>query len=275
MKTFKFKVSKYFSGNVKLGEVLKKATNLEFSELADAAAKGAIWLQKSGKGKTLRVRSLHFETRPDDVISFFYDARILSYPELTDAYSLHETPHYGVWFKPAGVLPQGTQASDHTSLLRFVEKQRKKDVFLIHRLDRETAGLMLIGYSSQGAAHLGELFQKNKIKKTYQAIVLGEIEIGKSGTIDRSLDDKEAITHYKVLQSKKGQSLLEVTIDTGRLHQIRRHLDGISHPVIGDPKYGKGNKNREGLKLLAKSLSFEDPWEHKSVHFELEESLTI
>lgn len=275
MRTFNIQVSKYSKIKAKLGEVLHQATSLSFDVLADAAAKGAVWFQKKGKGKILRLRSLHVQVDPEDKLTLYYDPRILALPELKEAACLYQSTHYGVWHKPAGVLPQGTQTGDHTSLLRLVEKEHKKDVFLIHRLDRETEGLMVIGLTAEGATKLSELFQKNLINKTYEAVVKGEMKPGLKGTINESLDGKEAITHYEVLKAEKGMGHLSLKIDTGRLHQIRRHLDFIGHPVMGDPKYGQGNKNREGLKLLAKSLSFQDPWTRKPVEITLEKSLTI
>jgi tRNA pseudouridine32 synthase / 23S rRNA pseudouridine746 synthase len=275
MKTFTFKVSKYSSGKIKLGEVLQTATGLEFTDLAEAAAKGAVWHQKQSRGKILRIRSLHIEIDPNDSITFYYDKKILSLPELKDAECIADNTNYGVWLKTAGVMPQGTQAGDHTALLRLVEKKKKKDVFLVHRLDRETEGLMVIAYNSQAAGLLSELFLKNKITKTYQAVVKGELPKGSKQTINYSLDGKEAITHYEVLDVADGKSLLKLRIDTGRLHQIRRHLEFIGYPVMGDPKYGKGNKNRDGLKLLAKSLSFIDPWTKKTMDYELTLNLSI
>lgn len=275
MRTFNILVSKYFTEKTKLGEVLQKATSLNFEVLADAAAKGAVWHQRHGKGKILKLRSLHMQVEPADKITLYFDPRILAMKELTESQCLFETTHYGIWVKAAGVVPQGTQTGDHTSLLRFVEKQRKKDVYLVHRLDRETEGVMIVGYTSEGAAKLSDLFQRNKIQKTYEAMVLGEIEKGHRQTISASLDGKEAITHFESLGNAQGKSLLTITIDTGRLHQIRRHLDFIGHPIMGDPKYGKGNKNREGLKLLAKSLKFVDPWTRKEVVATLETSFTI
>lgn len=275
MRTFNIIVSKYFTEKTKLGVVLQKSTSMTPDVLADAAAKGGVWHQKGGKGKILRLRSLDILIAPEDKLTLYYDPRVLSFPELTEAKCLYETPHYGIWLKAAGVMPQGTQVSDHTSLLRYVEKFKKKEAYLIHRLDRETEGLMIIGYTSEGAAKLSDLFQRNKIVKTYQAIVKGEIERGHRQTISDSLDGKEAITHFEVLANGNGRSLLSVKIDTGRLHQIRRHLDIIGHPVMGDPKYGQGNKNRDGLKLLAKSLNFEDPWTRKRIEMTVEIDLTL
>lgn len=275
MKTFKAQVKKFFPQRTTLGDFLMKLTPLKPHELGDAATKGAVWIQRRGKGKILRIRSLKETIDPEDVIQFFYDPKVLKLPEVNNLEAIYEDENYGVWIKPPGVVPQGSQASDHASLLRYVEKVRNKEVYLVHRIDRETEGLMIVAYTSKAAAYFSDLFQKNKVFKVYEAVVLGEMERGHKETIKASLDDKEAITHVEVLDSQKGMSLLKVRIDTGRLHQIRRHLDFIGFPIMGDPKYGKGNKNRQGMKLVASELSFHDPWVNKLQSFKLPLKLSI
>ncbi|HXH32528.1 MAG TPA: RluA family pseudouridine synthase [Bacteriovoracaceae bacterium] len=275
MRIYKVLVEREFPKGTTLKEVLMKLVPLSEAVLADAAHKGAVWLQRGGKGKILRVRLLSEKLSPKDSIQFYYDPLVLKLPEVTDASCVYQNSNYGVWVKKAGVVPQGTQTSDHASLLRYVERVRGHEVFLIHRLDRETEGLMIIGYTSRAAGLLGDLFQKNQIKKEYGAVVLGSIPRGKKETITASLDDKVAITHFEVLDSSQGLSLLRIHIETGRLHQIRRHLDFIGHPVMGDPKYGRGNKNKEGLQLLAQYLSFKDPFDGDTKEWQLENRLTL
>lgn len=271
MKIYKQKVTQKQT----LGDFLLKITKLTPKELGDAAAKGGVWIQRKGKGKILRIRGLADELFTGDIVQLNYDPKVLKLPEVKHLDALYEDENYGVWIKPAGVVPQGSQASDHASVLRYVELQKKKEVFLVHRLDRETLGLMLVAYNSKAAAYLSDLFAKNAIKKEYEAIVLGTLTPGRKDTITASLDDKEAITHFEVIDSDERCSLLKVTIETGRLHQIRRHLDFIGNPIMGDPKYGKGNKNREGLKLVASSLTFQDPWLRKTQTFTLPEHLKL
>lgn len=275
MKTFKILVKKHFSQKVSLGEVLMKAADLSPSVLGEAATKGAVWIQKGGRGKILRIRLLKEVVSPNDLIFLYYDPKVLRHATVETLECVYEDHNYGIWIKPAGVVPQGSQSGDHASLLRYVEKVKDKDVYLVHRLDRETEGLMLIAYQSKAAAYFSDLFQKNKIKKIYEAIVVGSMPVGHRETISASLDDKEAITHVIVVDSQENRSLLQITIETGRLHQIRRHLDFIGHPVMGDPKYGKGNKNRQGLCLRAYALEFEDPWERKIKVFQLPTHLTL
>jgi tRNA pseudouridine32 synthase/23S rRNA pseudouridine746 synthase len=271
MKTYKLIAKE--SGQ--LSALLSSSSKLPHEKIAEACDKGAVWLQKGGKGKILRQRNASMALKPGDIVTLYYDPKVLSYPALKTAECLEETKHYGIWFKKAGVVTQGTQAGDHTSLFRYVELTTKKEPFLVHRLDRETEGLMIIAYTSEGAAKLSKLFQDNKVKKIYEAVVLGTLTPGRKDTISASLDDKEAITHFEVIDSNEKVSLLKVEIETGRLHQIRRHLDFIGNPVMGDPKYGKGNKNREGLKLLASSLSFMDPWEKKQKSWNMTHHLTF
>jgi tRNA pseudouridine32 synthase/23S rRNA pseudouridine746 synthase len=274
MKTFKILVGRLSPTGSTLGDVLAKVTKFDMKTLDEAAVKGAVWVQK-GKGKILRERKLARKLGPDETVTFFYDPKVLSLQSVETPRCLFENSHYGIWYKASGVVPQGTQTGDHASLLRAIEIIKNKEAYLVHRLDRETAGLMIFAYTADAAKRLGDLFQKNQIKKEYEAIVLGEMSMGEKGIIDVALEDKKAVTHYEVLDSKNERALLRVIIDTGRLHQIRRHLLHINHPVMGDPKYGHGNKNREGLRLLAKSLSFKDPWTTKTETYVLEQGLSL
>ncbi len=274
MRVYKSEVQRLFPTGATLGELLGKLSGLPEAAVAEAARKGSVWLQRAGRGKILRCRSTEEPLSPRDVVQFFYDPRVLKLPELEDAECVYENKNYGVWIKAPGVVPQGTQTGDHASLLRCVELKTGHEVFLVHRLDRETTGLMLIAYTSRAAALLGELFQKNLIKKEYLAVVRGSLPKGHTETIRASLDQKEATTHVEVLETARDTSLLRVHIETGRLHQIRRHLDFIGHPVLGDPKYGKGNKNRSGLQLYAVSLGFVDPWDGETKAWRMEPEVT-
>ncbi len=268
MKIYKSKVEKLFPQGTTLGEFLQKVSSLSLEKVSDAAMKGAVTLQRNSKGKILRSRDMRVKLSPHDIVQFTYDEKVLSLKVADGLASIYEGQHYSIWYKPAGMIAQGSASGDHTSLLRQVELKLKKETYLIHRLDRETMGMTVIGHTSEGARFLSELFAQNKVKKIYQAIVKGEIERGHAETISASLDGKEAITHIKSLGNKQHRSLLEVELETGKLHQIRRHLDFIGFPVMGDPKYGTGNKNRAGLQLLAQSISFIDPWDKTLKTFE-------
>jgi len=236
----------------------------KFKSIKSACEKGAVWIEDFKSKKKLRVRDWNSKINLEDKLFFHFDPKVLELPEILPPECLLDNKNYGVWFKEVGIVSQGTQFGDHTSLLRYLEKN-KKDVYLVHRLDRETSGLMIFAYNSQSAATFSRLFQNHSIYKEYRAIVKGEIPVGENRVIDANLDGKKAITKLTSLEIFNNQTLLKITIDTGRLHQIRRHLDLIGFPVMGDPKYGKNNKNKDGLKLLAYSLAFKDPWSANQV----------
>jgi tRNA pseudouridine32 synthase/23S rRNA pseudouridine746 synthase len=163
------------------------------------------------------------------------------------------------------MLAQGTQYGDHCSLVRQAELyfRPSREVFLVHRLDREASGLMLLAHSKDAAAKLSDLFQNSKIIKTYLVEVLGDLgKKGRQGSMDFALDGKPSHTEYKMKSylPETNTSIAEVVIKTGRLHQIRRHFEMLGFPVMGDPKYGTDNKNATGMKLSAVSLRFNCPF---------------
>jgi len=140
-------------------------------------------------------------------------------------------------------------------------------LFLVHRLDREASGLMVVAHTRQASAGLSALFTHGTVAKTYTVVVRGHTPV--SGTIDEPLDGKSAKTHYETLSydTDRNESTLKVRIDTGRLHQIRRHFESIGFPVMGDPKYGAKNKNSEGMMLMAAELAFICPLTRVPRHY--------
>jgi len=252
-------------------DFLASKTGLSKMKIKDAMNKGAVWIKK--KGRLARLRKATTLLQPGAHIELHYDGDLLSLvppkPSL-----ISDQVNYSVWLKPAGLMAQGTMFGDHCSLLRQSELffQMKRPVFLVHRLDREADGIMLIAHTKEAAAKLSELFQKKEIVKEYRVEVLGSLrEPGGKGTIDLPLDGKSAATDYEIISHDQGRNISTVSayIRTGRLHQIRRHFDMIGHPVMGDPKYGKGNKNREGMKLTAVSLKFRCPFSRREVEFRI------
>ena len=239
--------------------------------IKDAMGKGAVWLKRK-KGKELRIRRATASIKPGDTLSLFYDEAVLALTP-PQAECIDDRKHYSVWYKPDGILSQGTRYGDHCSLLRQAElffKPRRK-VFLIHRLDREASGVILIAHGKDAAGRLTHLFQKQKIVKRYRAVVLGNIAAEMpSGTIEKPLDGKAAVTEFAVedYNAETNTSSLHIVIRTGRKHQIRRHLDMIGFPVMGDPRYGKGNKNKEGMQLTAVALEFQCPFSGDHLKFD-------
>ncbi|MGV1099588.1 RluA family pseudouridine synthase [Thiovibrio sp. JS02] len=255
-------------------EILARHAGLSKGKIKDAMGKGAVWLH-SGKRGRKRLRRASTPLKPGDVLDFFYDPQLLVLLP-PSGQCLHDAGHYSVWFKPAGLLAQGTDYGDHCSLLRQVELHFRKarPALPVHRLDREASGLMLIAHDSGAAARLSALLQENRIEKGYRIRVKGK-PTEREGAVDLPLDGKEAKTSYQVTayDEKSDTATVEVRIATGRLHQIRRHFALLGHPVLGDPRYGRGNKNSAGLQLVAYSLAFRCPFSNKEIRVRLAEDL--
>ncbi|HSG03824.1 MAG TPA: RluA family pseudouridine synthase [Marinobacterium sp.] len=250
-------------------DFLAEKSGLSKQKIKDAMTKGAIWLKRHNKPRR-HLRRAKEVLQNRDRLEIFYDEALLS-RKVEGALCLHDASGYSVWFKPAGAVAQGNDWCDHLSIQRIAEQtlEPKRTAFVVHRLDRETAGLMLLAHSKGVAANLSEQFQKRDVTKHYLCQVRGETPL--SGEIDAKLDGKAAQTLYKRLSydSASNTSWLNVEILSGRTHQIRRHLEQIAHPVMGDPKYGRGNKNSLGLQLFAVKLAFTCPVSRELKTFEL------
>ncbi len=263
MQPIEFRHTIHSSEEGTLCDMLALKTGLPKSRIKHAMISGAVWHQKPA-GKMRRARRATTAVRAGDQIAIFYDESILKLkPPVAEC--LRDHRRYSIWRKPAGLMTQGSPFGDHCALTRQVEHhfRPQRPVFLVHRIDRETTGLVIIAHDRQAAALFTELFRKRKIEKRYQVVVIGNPDAeGWQGCIDAPLDGRPAQTRYHLLHydATMDQSRLRVEIITGRHHQIRRHFELIGHPVVGDPRYGRGNKNSRGLQLVAYGLKFECPF---------------
>jgi len=250
-------------------DYLEKYSKLSKSTLKKVLNNGSVWLRLESHSKLKCIRRATQALTKESLIEFYYDANLMNL-NLPPAEILYDQKEWGLWFKPAGMLSQGNEFGDHCSILRQVKKIKNK-AWPVHRLDREASGLMLFAYSQKAAALFSNLWQKHSVRKFYKIEVLGVME-AIEGEINFPLDGKDARTTYKVIESGSHTTKVIVELHTGRLHQIRRHFDMINHPVLGDPKYGVGNKNDEGMKLLAFQLIFKDPFTQKEINYSLLQS---
>ncbi|MGE0081269.1 MAG: RluA family pseudouridine synthase [Thiohalomonadaceae bacterium] len=248
-------------------DYLAAHSGLSKSAVKDAMNKGAVWLTRRGERKRLRRATAALV--PGDRLQLFYDRDLLSFNP-PPARLIHDACRYSVWFKPAGMLAQGTDAGDHAALTRHAEKALARPVFPVHRLDREALGLMVLAHDREAAARLSALFAGNDVAKHYRVQVRGQLQ--GEGRIEQPLDGKSARTDYRVLayDAAGDVTTVEVRLHSGRLHQIRRHMAAPGHGVMGDPRYGTGNKNREGLRLAAVRRSFTDPFTRELRTFAVE-----
>jgi len=239
---------------------LASRSGLSRGRIKDAMNKGAVWLKRKGAGRR-RLRKAAFLLKKGDMLELNYDPYVLSMCPPSSS-CLKDYGDYSIWFKPAGLLTQGTAFGDHGALLRQAEVyfKSKRKVFPVHRLDREAAGLIMVAHSGQAAAELSRLFAEHRIVKRYQVEVLGMPE-KTEGLIDDPIDGRSAVSRYRVIagNQKEGTSTLQVEIETGRMHQIRRHLAGAGLPVMGDPRYGAGNKDGRPMRLIACGLFWRCP----------------
>jgi len=245
------------------------APELSRQQLKQAMQKGAVWLKPAGRKTQKRLRRVTHMLKTGDTLALYYDEELLA-RKSSAATLVADEGNYSIWDKPSGMLAQGTLYGDHCSLLYFVEQHfhPHRPCFLVHRLDSNASGLMLVAHSDRAAAALSALFQQRAIAKRYQVTVEGLLD--KNITlINEALDNKEAITrieqntHYKDERSE-----LTIGIETGRKHQIRRHLAMVGHPVIGDREYGS-TITREPLQLRATELSFICPLTKQNRNYRL------
>jgi len=153
-------------------------------------------------------------------------------PELT---VIRETADWVAIDKPAGIPTQPTRDRNRDSLEEML-RMRYREIFLLHRLDTHTSGVVIFARNRIAAAELSSLFVSREISKIYLAVAEGTIE--HELTIESPIGGKDAHTHITPLAKLDGSTIVEARILTGRTHQIRIHLSSIQHPVVGDRRYG-------------------------------------
>jgi RluA family pseudouridine synthase len=200
---------------------------------------------------------------------------------------LYEDNHILVADKAEGLLTIGTEKEKHKTahflLNEWVKKgneRSKNRVFIVHRLDRETSGILVFAKNEAAKVFLQENWKD--FTKKYYALVSGTLKEKEGEIISLLIENaafrvysvkdpekgKLAVTAYKVVKETAKHSLLEITLLTGRKHQIRVHFAEMGHPVAGDKIYGKEEKDIKRMALHAFSLSLIHPVSHKEMNFE-------
>lgn len=252
--------------------LLSSHCELSKQQLKLAMQKGAVWVT-SGNGHTQRLRRAKKMLKLGDSLHFYFD-KVVYDSVATPSDLVKDHGDYSVWNKPYGVYSQGSKWGDHCTIARWSEQNLKpeRSAFVVHRLDRATSGLILLAHSKHAAQQLSQLFAERRLEKGYRALVHGEFPES-TQTVDQPIDDRSACSHFDILRyfPEKDLSLVDVRIETGRKHQIRRHLAGLTFPIVGDRLHGIESRLSTGLdlQLCAYRLHFICPLTGESREFEL------
>lgn len=254
-------------------DLLSSESGLSKQRIKILMQKGAIW-QTIGS-KTQRLRRAKKSLRQGSTVHIYYDKAVLDMVP-TEPMLIVDEGHYSVWHKPYGLLSQGSKWGDHCTITRWAEQHLspQRNSFTIHRLDRAANGLIIVGHEKKAAAALSYLFQQRQIDKRYRIWVHGQFNHAASAeqpiTVTTDIDNRHAKSDFSFIEydADKDQSLLDVSIDTGRKHQIRRHSAELGFPVVGDRLYGD-IKVDVNLQLTAYYLAFRCPFSQKQQIFNL------
>lgn len=200
------------------------------------------------------------------------------HPEKTPAIRrsaiLYENDDYLIANKPPGILSNGPalrpgsgQASMEQELIALTGNRH---LAACHRLDKDTSGCLIFAKHPGAKKRIIDLFAGNQVEKKYEAVVKGRFP-EKSFSITKPLEGQRAVTHVRVLNSTPLASHVLISIETGRTHQIRKHLSSIGHPVSGDQQYGIGRAVSQIEKSIARQMlhaaeiSFVNPTTGRSI----------
>jgi len=195
---------------------------------------------------------------------------------------LHDDHHLLLVDKPSGLLSVPGKGAHLADCLLTRVQAVFPEALLVHRLDRDTSGVMVFALTAQAQRHLGLQFEKRQVKKTYVARVWGRV-VERTGTVDLPLivdwpnrplqhvdfeNGKAAITDWRLLRHEENTSRLRLQPQTGRSHQLRVHMKEIGHPILGDPFYATGEaRNAPRLMLHAETLHLRHPDGGKGMRF--------
>ncbi len=193
-----------------------------------------------------------------------------------DVKILYEDSYLAVIDKPAGLLSVASETEFDRTAHTVLKRRKRGVVYPVHRLDRDTSGVMLFTYTIKAQEHLKKQFAAHTVERVYHGLIEGHLAtpqgIWKSLLADddtcfvrTSPHGELAITHYETISKRQNSSLMKFTLETGKKNQIRVHCSEAGHPIVGDKKYG--SKRGSHLCLHAHLLSFEHPGSGKRLSF--------
>ncbi|MFC4632294.1 RluA family pseudouridine synthase [Dokdonia ponticola] len=188
---------------------------------------------------------------------------------------LFEDEYLAAIHKPAGVLVSGTSFKTiANALIQNLQRSSLPDATKpqpVHRLDYATTGILLVGKTSSSIRDLNRMFEDKKVEKTYYAVTIGKMDV--QGNITSEVDGKQSQSTYTVLETVSSKrfgklNMVKLEPQTGRRHQLRKHLSRIGNPILGDKDYGIESLilNGKGMYLHAYSLKFTHPYTREEMY---------
>lgn len=215
-----------------------------------------------------------------------YPGRVFEGRELKGISIVYEDDHLIVIYKPTGLLSVSANkpsATAYSLLSDLIKAQNPKNrIFILHRLDRETSGLMMFARNENVQRILQDNWKEMVFERKYIAVTSGVLNRPEGSVTSYLVENKAmtvystndsengqlAVTHYKTLKRKKPYTLMEIVLDTGRKNQIRVHMSDLGHPIIGDKKYGSSDNPFNRIGLHAWILGFTHPITGEKMRFE-------
>lgn len=217
------------------------------------------------------------DTPPEPDIGSAYD------PPQTPLSVIHDDHEILIVDKPSGLLSVPGKGAHLADCLLSRVQEAFPTALLVHRLDRDTSGVMVFALTPHAQRHLGLQFEKRQTRKTYVARVAGRLEPA-TGTVDLPIavdwpnrprqrvdheNGRPAVTDWRVVRANDAESRVRLSPKTGRSHQLRVHMLALGHPILGDPFYAEGpaRDDHPRLMLHSETLQFRHPDGGKGVRF--------
>lgn len=271
--------------SIRLDKYLSENTDLTRSFIEHMIDDDAILVNNEAKKSSYKVKVNDVINIPDN-----YQTEMKIMPTKMDIDIVYEDDDIIVVNKPSGLTVHPGSGNYNNTLVNGLMYYTKKlsDISgearpgIVHRIDKDTSGLLLIAKNNKTHAILTDYFKNKKIKREYIALLNGvfphnsatiDAPIGRD-KIDRKkmtvtdINGKKAVTHLKVLKRYNNYTLVSLMLDTGRTHQIRVHMKYIGYPVYNDPVYSNKSEGSFGQFLHSAKMDFDHPIKEEHLHFE-------
>ncbi|RDW17244.1 RluA family pseudouridine synthase [Oceanobacillus chungangensis] len=264
-----------------LAFLLKVMTNRSRNSVKSILARGQVTVDDHLETK------YNYPLYPGQTVKILKNKAAIKESVLIGMTILHEDDDIIVINKEAGLLSIATakekKSTAHHQLMEYVRKEDPENrIFVVHRLDKDTSGVMLFAKNEQAKKTLQNNWNTMVKERTYVALVEGKVTEEKGYMKSWLRESKThlvysshtpndgllAVTRYRLIQANQDFSLLELQLETGRKNQIRVHMQDLGHPVVGDKKYGSKENPIRRLGLHAKILAFTHPTTGKVLSFE-------